>query len=112
MKLISLILIAGLFLIFVVLRNYDKLAVKLFSRLVFFVFILTFVLIVVDPFLLQDISHFVGVRRPVDLVLYGFCLALIGLAGLVVSKIRQIEEKLAQLVRAIALNENRRDSQS
>ena len=110
MKLFSFILILGLAIILLFLRHYDKLVAKIFSRLFFFTFILLFLFVSIFPMSLNGIANQVGIGRPADLVMYCFCLGLIGLSVLVISKIRQIEEKIADLVREIALEKSAKDS--
>ncbi|MCX6131978.1 MAG: DUF2304 domain-containing protein [Proteobacteria bacterium] len=106
MKLISLFLSVCIVLIVIVLRNYDRLSYKLFTRLIFSLFVSTFIFFSFFPTLIQSMASVLGVGRGADFLLYLTVLAVISLSGIVVVKNRQQEEKIVNLTRYIALQES------
>ena len=109
MRLISFVLAICILMIIVVLRNYDRLSYKIFTRFVFSLFVSAFLLFSFFPILFQSIADVLGVGRGTDLLLYLTVLVVISISGIVVVKNRQLEERVANLTRHIALFEVRNE---
>ena len=107
MKIFSFVLIATLFIVLIGIRNYEKLAPKIFSRLAVVIFILSFCIFSVFPEYLQSIAKIFGIGRGADLLIYLCCIGIIGLAGLTIVKIRMLEHKIALLVRYLSIHDDK-----
>lgn len=89
----------------IVLFYFNRLRTRLLDRLIFFLLALLAVAMVARPDWANDVAHFFGVGRGADLVTY---LGISGLAFLwlgLYTRQRQLDERLTELARRLALLE-------
>jgi hypothetical protein len=103
MKVFQIILIPAL--IFLLIAYLKRLRRAAFDKIFIFLLAIIGIVFVIDPEMTNKIAHFLGVGRGADLIFY---LAILGFSYLIIilySKIKKLEERLADLVRSQALNE-------
>jgi len=107
MKIFSLILLVGLGVEFVLIRNYNRIIGKAWARILATGFIVAFCLSVLFPALTTNLAHAVGVGRGADLIFYLTTMGVILLAGATLLKFRSLERNQVRLIREIALRDFR-----
>jgi hypothetical protein len=110
MKPVSFFLIFVLVLVLVTLKFYDRILPKIASRVGLILVIALFVLGVAFPDALQKFAQVLEVGRGVDLLVYLLVPAVIGTAGLLVIKVRYLENRIVKLTREIAIREIEKES--
>ncbi|WP_031464794.1 DUF2304 domain-containing protein [Sciscionella sediminilitoris] len=98
-----LLILAVLLGLLLFLRHHGKSKTAASVKVGFALFLIFAVIAVLDPNLLTDVAHFVGVGRGTDLVLYAFIVAF-GFATInTYLRFKELEFRYAKLVRAVAI---------
>lgn len=103
MTIFSVLLLLGLLIALVALKNYSNNTGKAWSRIFFTVFVLLFVAAVSIPSLTSKVAHAVGVGRGSDLIFYLTSVGVMFFAGATFLKFRSVENTLIDLTRQTAL---------
>jgi small membrane protein len=74
-------------------------------RVLAFAFALLAMLSIITPTWVTKVAHLVGVGRGTDLLLYGLIVTFLGYTATSYRRFRQIERRLTELTRQIALDE-------
>ena len=75
------------------------------EKILFLIFVIVSVMAVIEPNALTRIAKLVGVGRGADLLLYLLILAFIFVVLNIYLKFKELEQKITELARRIALNE-------
>ncbi len=101
-----------LFSVVIVVFYFNRLRTRLFDRLIFFLLAMAAIVLIAQPDLATDVAHFLGVGRGADLVVY---LGLSGLAFLwlgLYSRQREMDVRLTELARRMAVLEGEKPEKS
>jgi hypothetical protein len=87
------------------LRQRNTMRLRAGRKLLFVAFTLFAIITIMRPDLMSDLAHLVGVGRGADLLLYGLVLFFVFFAITVYLKFKDMEQRLAKLVRHTAISE-------
>lgn len=93
------------FLIAIVFFYFNRLRTRLLDRLIFFVLALVGIVLIARPDWANDIAHFLGVGRGADLLVYIGFTAVAFLFLALYTRQRQMDVRLTELARRIAILE-------
>src|SRR4051812_18195583 len=100
---IKLLLIIGIGIVFMyVLRHNNAMRFKAGKKILFLIFILTSIVSILYPDILNVIARYVGVTRGADLLLYILIVAFIFFILSNYLKLQQLAQRQAEVIRSIA----------